>query len=374
MRWTSMASVGFCVLVTGCATVAGDGAAAVDSRDHYVTLQSTAPSHAGKKARLYVREVSPRGNARPAGVVLFVHGAGTPGYVGFDVPYKTYSWMGYLAKAGYAVYSVDLTGYGRSTRPQAMSDACNLSKAARAAFVPSLIAADCRPSHPTPMTTLDSDANDIDAVVEFLRRKHRVDQVALLGWSQAGPRTAAYVARFPGKVSRMFILAPAYARDMPSVAPQPLPVRDGNMGVQSEAALQKLWDSQVGCPDQYEPATRNAIWKQMIDSDPEGARWGPGVRRAPSVPNWGFNKTTVARIRTPYAMVAGQHDVQIVPTRVRDLYEDLGSSDKVFVDLACSSHNAMWEKNHLLLFQASLEWLKEGKVNGVSSGMVRMGY
>ena len=373
MRWTSMASVGFCVLVTGCATVAGDGAGAVDSRDHYVTLQSTAPSHAGKQARLYVREVSPRGNARPAGVVLFVHGAGTPGYVGFDVPYKTYSWMGYLAKAGYAVYSVDLTGYGRSTRPQAMSDACNLSKAARAAFVPSLIAADCHPSHPTPMTTLDSDANDIDAVVEFLRRKHRVDQVALLGWSQAGPRTAAYLARFPEKVSRMFILAPAYARDMPSVAPQPLPVRDGNMGVQSEAALQKLWDSQVGCPDQYELATRNAIWKQLVDSDPEGARWGPGVRRAPSVPNWGFNKTTVARIRTPYAMVAGQHDVQIVPTRVRDLYEDLGSSDKVFVDLACSSHNAMWEKNHLLLFQASLEWLKEGKVNGVSSGTVRLG-
>ena len=32
-------------------------------------------------------------------VVLFVHGAGTPAEVSFDVPYKDYSWMAYLAHA-----------------------------------------------------------------------------------------------------------------------------------------------------------------------------------------------------------------------------------------------------------------------------------
>jgi hypothetical protein len=41
---------------------------------------------------------------------------------------------------------------------------------------------------------------------------------------------------------------------------------------------------------------------------------------------------------------------------------------KVFVDLACSSHNAMWEKNHTLLFRASLEWLTQGTVNGDKRG------
>jgi len=34
----------------------------------------------------------------------------------------------------------------------------------------------------------------------------------------------------------------------------------------------------------------------------------------------------------------------------------------------------MWEKNHLLLFRASLEWLKDGKVNGVSEGELKLGY
>lgn len=46
----------------------------------------------------------------------------------------------------------------------------------------------------------------------------------------------------------------------------------------------------------------------------------------------------------------------------------------VFVDLACTSHNAQWEKNHLLLFQASLEWFTKGTVNGHTSGEVKLGY
>ena len=46
----------------------------------------------------------------------------------------------------------------------------------------------------------------------------------------------------------------------------------------------------------------------------------------------------------------------------------------MLVDLGCASHNAMWERNHLLLFKASLEWLRDGKVNGMSAGEVKMGY
>jgi esterase/lipase len=79
-------------------------------------------------------------------------------------------------------------------------------------------------------------------------------------------------------------------------------------------------------------------------------------------------------MKTPTLMVTGQHDVQVAPSRVRDFYADLGSSKKVLIDFACSSHNAMWEKNHLLLFQASLEWLTKGTVGGSESGMLKMGY
>ena len=78
--------------------------------------------------------------------------------------------------------------------------------------------------------------------------------------------------------------------------------------------------------------------------------------------------------QTPTMMVAGQHDKQVPPDRVRDLFTDLAAPQKVFVDLACSSHNAMWEKNHLLLFRASLDWLTTGSVNGSKDGMLKLGY
>src|SRR6476620_11080495 len=70
--------------------------------DHYVTVKSTVPAIAGQTAQVYVRErvqAGPqlRSAAGERRVVLFVHGAGTPAEVAFDVPYEDYSWMAYLA-------------------------------------------------------------------------------------------------------------------------------------------------------------------------------------------------------------------------------------------------------------------------------------
>jgi len=72
-------------------------------------------------------------------------------------------------------------------------------------------------------------------------------------------------------------------------------------------------------------------------------------------------------------LIAPETDAQIPPARVRALYEDLGSSNKVLVNLACSSHNAMWETNRSLLFAASLEWLRHGTVEGIENGELRLG-
>jgi pimeloyl-ACP methyl ester carboxylesterase len=112
----------------------------------------------------------------------------------------------------------------------------------------------------------------------------------------------------------------------------------------------------------------------MLASDPLGATWGPGVRRAPQTAVWGWTTERVKAENIPTLMVSGQYDRQVNPDRVRELYSDLGTSRKVFVDLACSSHNAMWEKNHLLLFKASLEWFDMGMVNGEKNGMLKLGY
>ena len=131
-------------------------------------------------------------------VVLFVHGAGTPAEVAFDVPYQDYSWMGYLARAGFDVFSMDMTGYGRSTRPAAMNDPCNLSREQQLTLIPSLIAAPCAAVYGQQMTTLASDWNDIGAVVDHVLALRHVDRLSMVAWSLGGPRAAGYTAAASG--------------------------------------------------------------------------------------------------------------------------------------------------------------------------------
>ena len=345
------------------------------SIDHYVMTKSVVPAIKGEPTQIYVRERAraatvTRGGGGANNIVLFVHGAGTPAEVAFDVPYQDYSWMAYLARAGFDVFSMDTTGYGRSTRPAPMNDPCNLAPEQQTQFV----AARCQPSYPGQLTTLESDWNDVNAVVDYLRSARHVDRINLVGWSLGGPRSAGYAAQHPDKIARMVLLAPAYNRNAPAKAPSELPVKGAAMNTQSRAEFDANWDRQVGCPNQYDPAASQAVWTNMLASDPVGATWGSGVRRAPVTTSWGWTTDVVKKTTTPILMVSGAHDKQVDQSRVREFYADLGSPEKVFIDLACSSHNAMWERNHKLLFQASLEWLQSGTVNGMKTGMLRFGY
>ena len=374
----------FClVLSAGCAssgTTSTGGALAgpsdqVQRIDHYVRVKSTVPSMTGQVAQLYVRErTAGRTLARgAAGVVLFVHGAGTPAEVAFDVPFADYSWMEYLADAGFDVFSMDTTGYGRSTRPTVMNDPCNLARNQQTAFVPTLIPAPCAPTSPNAATTIASDWNDIGAVVDYIRALRRVDRVSLVAWSLGGPRAGGYTAQHPEQVSRLVLLAPGYNRMSPDQQPAQRP-EGAAFNTQSRQEFVANWDRQVGCPNQYDTGASDTVWTEMLLSDPVGATWGAGVRRAPQTTTWGWNAAAAAKMQTPTLMVAGVHDKQVAPARVRELYTDIGSREKVFVDLGCSSHNAMWEKNHLLLFKASQEWLAQGTVNGMKEGMLKLGY
>jgi pimeloyl-ACP methyl ester carboxylesterase len=346
--------------------------------DHYVRVRSTAPANMGQMTQIYVREVA-LGNVlrrRPAAdrVVLFIHGAGTPAEVAFDVPYQDFSWMAFLAREGFDVFSMDMTGYGRSTRPLPMNDPCNLSAEQQKALIPGLLAAPCPPAYKEAITTMGSDWNDISAVVDYLLARRGVEKVNLIGWSQGAPRSGGYASQHPERVAKLILLAPAYNKTGASDPPTQPRANTVAFNTQSHDDFMANWVRQIGCPDQYDAGASDAVWSAMLESDPVGATWESGVRRAPQVPTWGWNAAVVGKMRNPLLVVAAAHDKQALPERVRELHSDYGGTQKVFVDLACSSHNALWEKNHLLLFRSSLEWLTKGTVNGSSQGVVRLGY
>lgn len=349
------------------------------SLDHYVPNISKAPSMEGQVAQIYVRErtkasTSLRSDNLSGRVVLFIHGAGTPAEVAFDVPAEGYSWMAYLAELGYDTFSMDTTGYGRSTRPAVMNDICNLSEAQQRAFIPALLNDTCAPSYPFAATTIESDWDDIDAVVDYLREIRGVDSVHLVAWSLGGPRAAGYAAQYPEKVDRIVLLAPAYGRNRSANPPDSIPAPGAAFTKQSRSDFSNNWDRQVGCSNQYEPEVSDAVWQAMLASDPIGATWGTGVRRAPRTTVWGWNKDVVAKTQTPMLIVSPIHDAQVPPSSVRNLYEDLGAEEKVLLDLACSSHNAMWETNKEILFNSTLQWFSNGSVDGITNGELRKGY
>lgn len=66
-----------------------------------------------------------RANQNSKRIVLFVHGGTVPAVPDFDLDYKDYNWMAYLARAGFNTYAMDQTGYGGSPKPM-MDDPCNV--------------------------------------------------------------------------------------------------------------------------------------------------------------------------------------------------------------------------------------------------------
>ena len=309
--------------------------------DHYVRVKSEVPAIAGDFTQIYVREVQLASRTLPDGpdadrVVLFVHGAGTPAEVAFDAGYQDYSWMAYVAQAGYDVFAMDMTGYGRSTRPAPMNDPCNLTAAQQAGFIPALIAAACPASYGKQLTTIASDWNDIDSVVDHLRTLRHVDKVTLIGWSQGGPaRRGATRHQHPDKVQETrYCSRPAYGQRIFAHSTRGRFLASGAaFNTQSRTEFFENWDRQVGCPNQYDPQAANAVWSQMLESDPVGATWGPGVRRAPQETTWGWNQALAAKLQIPVLLVSGAYDKQVAPAGVRTLYADSPAPRKRYLSI-----------------------------------------
>lgn len=343
--------------------------AAADRRviraDTYLTHNSTAPGLAGTNVRILLHRVTIAGVRPSKGAVLFVHGGGTPGTVSFDLAHEDYSWMAHVAAAGFDTYSIDFVGYGGSTRPALMSDPCNLAKSQQ----PDPGA--CPNPPKPPAASLESDIDDLNFVVDTLRSRNKGQPVALVGWSLGGPRAGGFAVRHPAKVSRLVLLAPAYYRNGSAGGP---PFEPRAYSTQTRTEFLGAWGRQVGCADQRDPRAAEAAWTALIATDPEGARLAPPARRAPQFAYAdSFTRREATQIKAPTLMISGPFDKSVPPLMVTQLHEDM-AGPSVLVDLACSGHQAMWEKNRNLLFKASVDWLLKGEVAGVSRGELKLGY
>jgi pimeloyl-ACP methyl ester carboxylesterase len=114
--------------------------------------------------RICVRNTRPESltTFRSTRTLLFVHGATYPSDTMFDLKINGESWMDFIARHGYDVYSLDVRGYGRSTRPPAMS---------------------APPADNPPVVTTDEGVRDFGAVIDHIRTRRGVPRLHLMGWS-----------------------------------------------------------------------------------------------------------------------------------------------------------------------------------------------
>jgi pimeloyl-ACP methyl ester carboxylesterase len=341
--------------------------------DHRVPHVSTVPANAGQQVNIFVREKT--ASAVLAGkpdlrerIVLFVHGGTVPAVPDYDFDYKDYSWMGFLAREGFKTYAMDLSGYGGSPRPL-MDDPCNLDPQELAILSASNINRNCPPKPLTQFNTINSDWDEIDTVVDYIRRTNDVPRIHIIGWSAGGPRVGGYVAQHPDKVERVMLYAPS-----PTIA-GPIPDKPGPgypMTLQTREDFEKKrWDPDVRCPGQVEAGLRDVLWKAIMQWDYLGREWHPpeGVMRGRTATRFGWTSDLAARVTAPTLVIVGEYDRL---AQRKTVYDQLGSRDKVFVNVSCASHFMLWEMQHRALHEASLEWLGNGRLKGMRRGEMRV--
>ncbi|MEV7024267.1 alpha/beta fold hydrolase [Kitasatospora sp. NPDC093558] len=373
----------------------------IPPQDHAVPHVSTIPANRNEHVDLFVREYDGTRPHHDPEAVLMLHGRSVPAVAGFDLQHGKYSWAQNLAEAGYDVFVMELQGSGLSPRPE-MDNPCNANPAQQLDdLVPNPLAGPCPAAYPKQLGNSQSEWDELNTVVEFIRTSRNVPQVAFIGWSAAAFVMGPYVIQHPGKVSSLLLLAPIFPAkgnaskpgtrfDPPHALPLTTPAAQFGfpMNLLAKDGLSKVWDPEVQCPDQRESGIVDVVWAAILDNDPLGKTWGPvhagvpdGIGRFRNSFWWGWNDTTVPLDNTlgttvPVLIVYGEFDTQAMHKSsdvrfnfwVPDLYAAIPGTDKLMIRVACAGHQMVWETRAKDLHTMSREWLKNRTVDGLKSG------
>jgi pimeloyl-ACP methyl ester carboxylesterase len=290
---------------------------------------------------IYIRNTRPADltSFRPERTLLFVHGATYPSDTMFDLKIDGESWMDFIARHGYDVYSMDVRGYGRSTRPPEMD----------------------RPARDSsPVVTTDDGVRDFGAVIDHIRERRGIPRVILMGWSWGTVIAGAFAAANPDKVERLVMYAPLWLRRIPGG----LRV-DSQMGayrtVTFEAAKQR-WLNGVAPSRQQDlipPGVLEAWWNANMEADPVGAKLAPPAVRAPNgllvdaFKYWEADTRYYdpSAITAPTLLVVGDWDVDTPAYMAQAILTRLGSPQKRLVIIGEGTHHLMLERNRRQMFR-----------------------
>jgi len=241
---------------------------------------------------------------KPVRAILLVHGRTWSALPDFDlqVPQKNRSIMQALVKLGYAVYAIDLRGYGAT------------------------------PRNANGWDTPNEAADDVAQVLRWVAQRHpRMSKPVLLGWSNGSIVSHLTAQQHPDLLSDLILYG--YPRDpaaSPPIPPTPAePPREINT---RERAMSDFISPQVTTTELIDIYVVAAL-----KADPVRADWKQLEE---------FRALDAAQVKNPTLLIRGERDpLAPMPGQLR-VFGALGNPDKQFVVLAGGDHAAMLEDTH----------------------------
>ena len=289
-------------------------------------------------------------------VVLFIHGIPSPASVIFDLAIPGYSWLDYVAERGFDAFTLDIRGFGRSTRPTEMKEASfqNL-----------------------PIVRADQVMRDIDVAVDFIRSKRKVDKVNIIGYSIGASWSALYATLHPEKVGKLVMYGAIYGKNSTFISAFGDPTNPDRPNLEMGAYrylgrkdLLDQWDGWIKPESQDEWRDREVIeaWiETLLNSDPTAKQRSPASIQVPNGPyiDWheihaGRSLFDPAKVRASTMIVRGSAEEMLTNEAADELLQKLTlAPSKRRLDLGDSTHYALIEKNRLQLYRGVQSFLEE---------------
>ena len=300
---------------------------------------------------IYVRNKHPAGMAQfsPERTILFVHGATYPASTAFDLPLGGTSFMQDLAEHGFDVYSLDLPGYGHSTRPPQMDQP--------------------GANNPPFETTADA-VRHYGVIADMVLKRRNIPRLVVMGWSWGTSIAAGFATTSPEKTERLVLYAPIWIVQGEVAAIGGTGPLGAYRTVTPEAARQR-WYNGVAADQQAAliPDDWFGIWQRVTwATDPESGTRSPPLLRAPNGViadlrgYWMSGKATYdpAKITAPTLLVQGEWDHDTPPYMSHALFPLITNAPwKRYVQIGGGTHTIIMERNRRQLFDVVEEFLME---------------
>ncbi len=270
--------------------------------------------------QLHLERMTVKGE-KPQKQILLVHGLTYSSHE-FDVDYADYSLARYLAKQGYAVWRVDIAGYGES---EEVADG----------FLP------------------DSDyaAQDVAAAARKILDVSGQKTLDVLGWSWGTVTSGRFVAQHPEMVRKLVLYAPILVGLGEAKVDKPF---NHNTWVHAAGDFQVTPSGEIDYAI-VEPAVVSTFqsnsWRYDKDSSPNGGRRDLLVKNS-------VRLIPVDKITVPTLVLCGDKDPYLNLARIREAMPELPKGSKLEI-IPGAAHAMMMEKPYYRQFrQQVVDFLK----------------